>query len=123
MNFINKNWQKLILVVYAFFIPFFFIYADPVTCDPGKICNPIPGVSDVPSLIQQILTGILKIGMPVVALAVIYCGFLFVFARGNSEKLTKAKDSLLWTLVGAAVLLGSWAIAQMISATVTGLGS
>ena len=87
------------------------------------INNPLPGVSTVPDLIRTILNGLLTIGMPVVALAVIYCGFLFVFARGNSEKLTKAKEALLWTLVGAAVLLGAWAIAQMISATVTGLGS
>jgi len=58
-----------------------------------------------------------------VALAVIYSGFLFVFARGNSEKLGKAKDALLYTLIGAAILLGSWAIAEMIQATVTGLGS
>ena len=94
------------------------------SCDPSKgICNPIPSVAGVPDLIKLILTGALKIGIPLVALAVIYCGFLFVFARGNSEKLTKAKDALLYTLIGAAILLGSWAIAQMISATVTGLGS
>jgi hypothetical protein len=56
-------------------------------------------------------------------LAIIYSGFLFVFARGNSEKLGKAKDALLYTLIGAAILLGSWAIAEMIQATVTGLST
>ncbi|KKS04696.1 MAG: hypothetical protein UU82_C0010G0019 [Candidatus Nomurabacteria bacterium GW2011_GWC2_41_8] len=87
------------------------------------INNPIPNITSIPNLIQTILEGALKIGMPVVALAVIYCGFLFVFARGNPEKLTKAREALLYTLIGAAILLGSWAIAKMISATVTGLGS
>jgi hypothetical protein len=87
------------------------------------INNPLPNINSVPQLIQTILTGLLTIGIPVVALAVIYSGFLFVFARGNSEKLTKAKSALMWTLIGAAVLLGSWAIAKMISATITGLGS
>jgi len=123
MNYFNKNWQKLVLAIYVLVAPFSLLYADPVTCEPGKICNPIAGVGSVPDLIQKILTGLLQIGIPVVALAIIYCGFLFVVARGNSEKITKAKDALLWTLIGAAVLLGSWAIAQMISATVTGLGS
>jgi len=67
------------------------------------------------------LEGALKIGIPIVALAIVYCGFLFVFARGNSEKLTKARDALLYTVIGAAILLGAWAIAKMISATVLAL--
>ncbi|MFA6076500.1 MAG: pilin [Candidatus Paceibacterota bacterium] len=91
----------------------------------GKICNPLgtKGVASIPAFIQKLLEGVLQIGIPIVALAIIYCGFLFVAARGNSEKLGKAKDALLYTLIGAAILLGSWAIAQMISATVTGLGA
>jgi hypothetical protein len=122
MNFIKKNWQKLVLAIYVLVAPFSLLYASE-SCAPGTICNPIAGVGSVPEFIQKILTGLLQIGIPVVALAIIYCGFLFVVARGNSEKITKAKDALLWTLIGAAVLLGSWAIAQMISATVIGLGS
>jgi len=121
-NGIKKNRGKFILVAYALAAPLSTLYAAVASCDPGTICNPIPSITSVPGLIQTILTGLLQIGIPVVALAVVYCGFLFVFARGNPEKLTKAKDALLYTLIGAAVLLGSWAIAQMISSTVTGLG-
>jgi len=126
MNFIKKNWKKLMFVVYVFFAQFSVIYADvggPVIPGSGKIENPIPSIGSVPDLIQTLLKGALKIGIPVVALAIIYSGFLFVFARGNSEKLSKAKDALLYTLIGAAILLGSYAIAQMINVTVTGLAS
>ncbi len=124
MKFINKNWHKLVLFAHIFFMPVFMLYADTHgTVDPVKLVNPIPNITSIPNLIQTILEGIIKIGIPIVALAIVYCGFLFVFARGNSEKLTKAKDALLFTLIGAAVLLGSWAIAKMISATITGLGS
>jgi len=122
VNFLKKNWYKLILLAYTLTAPFSVLYADTKDCDPSKaICNPIPKVTSVPGLIKTILEGLLKIGIPVVALAIVYCGFLFVFARGNPEKLKKAKDALLYTLIGAAILLGSWAIAQMISATVLAL--
>ncbi len=88
------------------------------------LTNPLGNnINSVPEFIKILLTGVLKIGIPVVALAVIYCGFLFVQARGKPEELKKAKDALLYTLIGAAILLGSWAIAEMISATVTGLGA
>jgi hypothetical protein len=125
MNFIKKNWDKFILIAYVLFSPVATFAVDITSpsapSSSGQIVNPIPSVTSVPGLIQKILTGVLKVGIPVVALAVIYCGFLFVFARGNSEKLTKAKDALLWTLIGAAVLLGSWALAQMISTTMLAL--
>ena len=97
------------------------VTGNPGGCDPAKqICNPIKE-NTVQGFIRTVLEGVLKIGIPIVALAVIYCGFLFVAARGNSEKLTKAKDALLYTLIGAAILLGSWAIAKLISDTVLAL--
>lgn len=129
MSFIKKNWQKMFLLTYAFILPIVSFAQNReigVPCDSpdsGKICNPIPNITSIPGLIQKILEGALKIGISIIALAIIYSGFLFVFARGNPEKLTKAKDALLYTLIGAAILLGSWAIAEMISATITGLGS
>ncbi len=134
MNFLKKHVYKIILLSCLLVIPFSVLYAvepvnggsvaGPVPCDPGKICNPLgPNTASIPAFIRTLLTGALKIGIPVVALAVIYCGFLFVAARGNAEKLTKAKDALLYTLIGAGILLGSWSIAELISSTVTGLGT
>lgn len=126
MSFIKKNWQKFVLMSYTILFPIISFAVDTDTPpDPcvGKICNPIPDITSIPGLIEKILKGVIQIGMPIVALAIIYSGFLFVFARGNSEKLTKARETLMYTLIGSAILLGSWAIAEMISATVTGLGA
>ena len=96
--------------------------AAPCVAGAGKICNPIAATT-VQDFIKFALTGVLKLGIPVVALAIIYSGFLFVIARGNPEALSKAKDTLLYTLIGAAILLGAWSIAQLISATITTIGS
>lgn len=122
----RENWQKFILVVYVFIIPVIsFAEEGDTPSNPslgGKIVDPLNGrFPSISALIQGILEGALRIGIPIVALAIIYCGFLFVAARGNSEKLTKAKDALLYTIIGAAILLGAWAIAKMISATVLAL--
>ena len=111
----------------AFLLPFLslslpmVLFAQVVTCEPGKICNPIPGITTLDGFIEKLLEGVLKIGIPIVALAIIYCGFLFVAAVGNSEKIKKARESLIYTLIGAAILLGSWAIAKLISETVRAL--
>lgn len=119
MNFFNKNWQKLGLIAPVLLAPFFALAA----CDPnsGVICNPLNSTSTLPALIQTVLHDAILVGSPVLALAVIYCGFLFVFARGNTEKITHAKDALMWTLIGGAVLLGAVALAGLISSTVQSL--
>jgi len=125
MRFISKTVGKILLVTFLVVLPVFSFAADidGAPCDlqeEGKIWNPIK-VCSLSEFIKTILEGVIKIGIPVIALAIIYSGFLFVAARGNSEKITKAKNALLYTLIGAAILLGSWAIAKLISETVLAL--
>ena len=125
MNFIKKNNKILILLFYFFAIPF-QLRADtnaPIegASNQGKIINPLATTNTLPDFIAKILNDAVKVGIPIVALAIIYCGFLFVSARGNSEKLTKAKEALLWTLVGAAILLGGLTIATIITSTINAL--
>ena len=92
----------------------------PAACS-GLIHNPLgpKGPQTINAFIQLVLIGVIKIGFPVIALAIIYCGFLFVKAQGKPEEIKKAKDALLYTVIGAALLLGAWAIAQLIANTIT----
>lgn len=119
MKFIKKNLFIIILLAVILSVPFFALAQDIVDTSP-TIVNPIKA-ENINSLIKQILEGVIKIGIPIVALAIIYCGFLFVQARGKPEAIKKAKDALIYTLIGAAILLGAWAIAQLISDTVLAL--
>jgi len=126
MIFIKKNLFQIVLMGFLIVAPILSFAQAPASVDvdpidtQGKIVNPIK-VDTINGFIKTLLEGVLRVGIPIVALAIIYCGFLFVSARGNSEKLGKAKDALLYTLIGAAILLGSWAIAQLISDTVLAL--
>ena len=121
MKFINKKLLLIAIFVLVVFTPIFsFGQAVQPINNTTTITNPI-SPNNINDFIKIILQGVIKIGIPVVALAIIYSGFLFVAAQGNSEKLKTAKKALLYSLVGAAILLGSWAIAQVISNTVLAL--
>ncbi|MFA6515008.1 MAG: hypothetical protein WCT42_01955 [Candidatus Paceibacterota bacterium] len=88
------------------------------------IHNPLgDNIQDIPSFIKALINIVLVVGIPIVALAIIYTGFLFVSASGNSEKLTKAKKALVYTLIGAALLLGAFVIAEAIQKTVVDITS
>ena len=82
-----------------------------------------PGIGTVPALIDAVLTFVVYIGSFIVIFMLIYVGFLFVAARGDPGKLTTARQALLWTVVGALILLGAQVIAKGIEATVTSLGT
>lgn len=84
------------------------------------INNPLGenGPQNIMDFIKLIVKYVMYIGIPIIALAIIYTGFLFVAAQGNSEKLTKAKNALLYTLIGGALLLGAFVIAHAIGSTV-----
>ncbi|MFZ2205294.1 MAG: hypothetical protein WAV23_01770 [Minisyncoccia bacterium] len=124
MNFIKKNIHKLSLFAFILLVPVFTVFAQGTVqiCDPagGKICPPI-SVTSLNDFIKILLQGAIKIGIPIIALAIIYSGFLFVKARGNPGEIEVAKKSLLYTVIGAAILLGAWAIAQIITNTILAL--
>lgn len=96
-----------------------------VSTNSVTIVNPLgkDGPQDVTGYINAIINIILKVAIPVVTLAIIYTGFLFVEAQGNPEKITKAKKALTYTLIGAALLLGALVVVTAIKATVNALGS
>ena len=83
-------------------------------------CNPI-GYSTFMEFVQAILQVVLKIGIPVAAMFIIYSGFLFVKAQGNPEELKKAKSAFTYAVIGTAILLGSWLLAKGIESTIISL--
>lgn len=66
----------------------------------------------------KILDFVIRIGTIVVIVMLVYIGFNYVMAQGNPGALGKVHDQLLWTIIGALILLGSKAIAIGIQATV-----
>jgi len=80
-----------------------------------------PAISTIPSFIAYALKVLVQVSLPIISLFIVYSGFLFVFARGNTEKLAKARTNFLYVIIGALLILGAWMIAVLLSGTVTQL--
>ncbi len=89
-----------------------------------RLTNPLDCGDDctIMTLITMILNNVV---MPIAAVAVvlwiIWAGFSFVTAQGNPKKIEEAKQRLLWSLVGAGILLGAAAISEVVQRTVDSL--
>ena len=89
---------------------------------PVKMSNPLgSGITTLSDFVAQVLNIILKVGVPLIALCIIYSGSLFVLAQGNSEKIEKAKTRILYTFIGAAVLLGAWTLSSVVKGFIDAL--
>ncbi len=93
----------------------------PSLTGADKLQNPLGSVDNIPDLIAKILEIIMKISMPIIVIMLIYSGFLYVKAMGKPEEIKKAHQTLLWTVIGAAVILGAWTLAEAISGTINQL--
>ncbi|MDD5068849.1 MAG: pilin [Candidatus Pacebacteria bacterium] len=84
----------------------------------GRLPNPLGNTCDLYTLLNKILKVAEQIGGVIIVLAIIYTGFLFVKARGNSEELETAKRAFMWTVIGAGVLLGATVLSKIIENTI-----
>ena len=83
-----------------------------------KIENPFKQNS-IQGLIEVIVNDILMpVGGVIAVLMIMYAGFLYVTARGNTTKIEAAHKALFYAVIGAAILLGAWVISQAISSTI-----
>ncbi len=104
--------------------PFHSVKANPTSTSTGldiqvKLNNPLnDSIKSIPDLIVKILKIVRTIAIPIVVLLIIWAGFKFVWARGNPTELTKAREALMWTLIGAAILLGATLLVEIIKGTV-----
>lgn len=86
----------------------------------GTLANPLKFCS-LNELLDGVLKAVIELGSIILTIALIYTGFLFVAARGNEEKISKAKTALMYTIIGGLIILGATAIKEVISSTVTSL--
>jgi len=84
-----------------------------------KIENPLGDTDTLPELLVLIIDKfVLPIGGIIVTFMIIYTGFKFVMAQGDPGELQKAKQSLLNTVIGAAIVLGALSISVIIKSVV-----
>lgn len=80
--------------------------------------NPIK-YNTFPAFVSAVIATAVNVLMPIVVLAFIWSGFLFVKAQGNQKELETAKTAIWWSVIGAFILMGAWGFAQIIGSTVS----
>jgi len=107
-----------------FLLSFAVAFAQNGTTNPEQgslgLMNPL-NAGTIPELLSTIVQIILLFAVPIVVLFIMFAGFKYVTARGDTAKLAEAKSALTWAIIGGVVVLGAEIIAQLIDATINDL--
>lgn len=87
-----------------------------------KLVDPL-GDKNFCQLVKALLDIALAVGIPVAVFFLVWAGFMFIFARGNEEKLRTAKRNFMYVILGIVLFLGAWTFATIVAATVRTLDS
>lgn len=137
MDLLNKNnrlWLILVLFILSAQFLFFIdgvlaqeIYGPPNPNSGGG--TPLPGGGTpggagglrdplggktIFTILNRVIGYMIKIGAPIVALMVIYGGFLILTAGDKPEQVTNGKNTILYAVVGYTIILCSWGIIYII---------
>jgi hypothetical protein len=88
--------------------------------DTGKsvtLKNPL-GNKTLMQFIKDILGVVMVFAVPIIVFFIIYAGFNYVMARGDTGKIETAHKALLYAVVGGLIILGAWVIMEVIQGTV-----
>lgn len=122
----KKISMKFIFVVCGLiFSSLFFtgeLLAEPVTMPPVTHGNILPGPSSgetagyyvTSQLIPGIANGTLIFLFMVSSIMLIIAGFFYLTSSGNTEMTKKAKDIILWTIVGVSIAALSYTFVKFI---------
>ncbi len=122
---LNTLANKIKLLPYAGLILFASVYShataltstdNPVKDGIGEVKDKFPQTSEVAKaetvggLIIAIITVLLNILLAVAVLAIIFGGYLYITSAGNEEQAKKGRKTLLYAIIGLAVIIMSRAI-------------
>lgn len=81
----------------------------------AQLSNPLKANS-IPELIGIIIQAILGIVGSIALLMFIYGGFMWLTSGGNDKKIEEGRKTLVWSILGLALIFASYAILKFIFA-------
>lgn len=85
--------------------------AEETTTTAATLDNPLKAQGDDPvAIIGNIIRAMLGVVGAVTLLMFLYGGFMLIFSAGEQEKLEKGRKTLIWAIIGLAIVLSSYSI-------------
>ena len=103
------------------FVAKLFIFLPVLPVRAQTIENPL-NVDTIGEFLAAILTIVMVLAVPVIIFFIVYAGFLYVTARGNSEQVQQATRAFTYAIIGGLIVLGAMVLVGIIQNLVESFG-
>lgn len=107
------------ILIFALFFAIIIISAQSVLAQNITIPNPL-GANTITELIDNIATWLLGIGLTISTIIIIWAAIVFMTSGGNSERVTTARKTLWYAIIGIVVLLLAKGVTSIIQNFLSG---
>jgi len=114
--------RLLLPSVTAFFFLYDFVYAQSggTGGSPTTLANPLKSET-ISGFLLDVLDILLTFALPVIIFFIMYAGYKFVTAQGDTGQISEARSAFTWAVVGGVVVLGAKLLVDVIQGTVDAL--
>jgi len=84
------------------------------TYRPVTIQKPLGSDVTVPKIIGRVVSTLLGLSGVVGMVMFIYGGFMWMTSAGNQEKITKAKNIVIWSVIGLVIVFSAYALVNFV---------
>lgn len=106
MNNINKK-----IIIFSFFA---FLILPAVALAQNLEFAPPLGETDIKVVIARVIRAVLGVIGSIALLMFFIGGFMWLTAGGNADRIKRAKDILIWSILGLVVIFSAYAIVQFV---------
>jgi len=89
----------------------------------GGIKNPLEGSSSITDVLKKVINWMLGLVGFLALIALIIGGARMIIDFGNEDQVKKAKQTILWAVIGLMVVILSYAIINIVTSEILGTGS
>jgi hypothetical protein len=105
------------LLIFALFFGILFISAYNALA--LEIPDPLD-VGTIPELIDKIATWLLEIGLVISTIIILWAAIVFMTSGGNQQRVTQARQTLWYAIIGITVLLLAKGVTSIIQKFLSG---
>lgn len=111
--------QAKYLISFVFLLS---IMALPVLIQAAELKNPLGEGTTFESVIQNVISAALGLSGVLALIAFIYGGITWMTSGGDSSKVQKGKNMMIWAVWGIVIIFSSYAILSYIFTALVGEG-
>ncbi|PWB38823.1 MAG: hypothetical protein C3F02_01905 [Parcubacteria group bacterium] len=101
----NKAKKLIILILLGF----------PLVTRAVSLPNPLrSNIDSVPALANNIIKGLLGVSGSLALFFLVWGGIVWMTSGGNSDRVRKGKDTIVWAILGLGIIFLSYAIINLL---------